>query len=342
MEDIMGLYYDCIMGDASTDFLSMFEHKWKEELSFHKLPYCNASQILVGNRLRPIILAWGYYINTKSINHEFILDYAICIELIHKASILLDDLIDNDKKRHGLKTFHIEYSQAETILYAIFLINRSITIMHQKDMEKNSFYTSMLLKTINNMSIGGIKEICIESLLNIQDVTDIINLETTSLIENSFLLGYMLSDKTNGSIMEEVFNIGHLCGYCFQVLNDIEPFLAPDINQKYKGFTNNDFSRNRKNIVIAYLYGACSQYERKRIVNNNFENINNLISKYKIIDLILDDINFKMDSIKKSAISLYNTNLTYYSDFIQFLNNMFRICFQKCGLSFDNYFLNDR
>lgn len=335
-------YYEEIMGNNQTNFLSMFNYKWQKELSSHKMPYSYASQVMAGNRLRPIIMAWGYYANTSNIEHENILDFAICIELIHKASILLDDLIDDDNARHGLKTFHIEYSKAEAILYAIFLINRSVTIMYEKDFIHNSFHTPTLLKIISNMSQGGIKEVCSNGFFTVQDVIEIINLETTSLIENSFFLGYQLSNKTIHEIPQEIFNIGHLCGYCFQILNDIEPFLSPEINKEYKGSPNYDFEKNRKNIVISYLYGACTQNERVKLESiNDFTYINHLICKYKIIDLILEDIKFKTDSIKNSVSLIEKTNPSYYLDFKQFLDNMFSICFKKCGLDFKyNFFSN--
>lgn len=334
----MGKYFTEIMGNTQTNFLSVFNCKWHEELSSHKMPYCKAAQIMEGNRLRPIILAWGYYTNTLNIDHEYIVDFAICIELIHKASILLDDLIDNDNARHGSKTFHVEYSKAEAILYAIFLLNRSITIMYEKDSMENSLHTSILLKVIDSMSKGGIKEVSSNGFFTMQNAIEIINLETTALIENSFFLGYQLSNKTTSSIPQEITNIGHLCGYCFQVLNDLEPFLAPEINKEYKGSINNDFEKSRKNIVISYLYGACTNDERNILSSNNFDHVSHLIYKYKIIDLILEDVKYKAVSIKKSMSFFKERNPIYYLDFAQFLDNMFSICFQKCGLAFENNF----
>lgn len=339
----MGKYYAEIMGANQTNFISTFNRKWVQELASHKMPYCNASQIREGNRLRPIILAWGYYINTSNINHDYIADYAVCIELIHKASILLDDLIDNDNARHGLSTFHIEYSKEEAILYAIFLINRSISIMYEKDSTKNSLHMLILLKVIDNMSKGGIKEVSSNSFSTIENAIEIINLETTALIENSFFLGYQLSNSTISQMPQEIINIGHLCGYCFQVLNDIEPFLAPEVNRKYKGSINNDFEKSRKNIVISYLYGACTKNERNKLLEkNDFNYTCHLIDKYKIIDLILDDIKRKAISVKDSLSYFKKNYLEYYLDFSQFLDNMFKICFQKCNLAFEDDFFYDR
>lgn len=213
--------------------------------------------------------------------------------------------------------------------------------MHEKDSMENSLHTLILLKVIDSMSKGGIKEVSSNGFFTTQNAIEIINLETTALIENSFFLGYKLSNKTASLIPQEIINIGHLCGYCFQVLNDLEPFLAPEINKKYKGSINNDFEKSRKNIIISYLYGTCTKNERNILSSNNdFYYVSQLICKYKIIDLILEDIKFKAVSIKNSMSFFKERHPTYYLDFAQFLDNMFNICFQKCGLTFENNFFS--
>ena len=42
--------------------------------------------------------------------------------MIHKISIIVDDLIDQDIRRHNASTFHIQYSKEETIIFAVYMI----------------------------------------------------------------------------------------------------------------------------------------------------------------------------------------------------------------------------
>lgn len=327
-------YYETIMGNDSFCFLPTFNRLWRDEIRMQNLPYNNALQINNGNRLRPLLMAWGYYANYPLENNEHIANYAISIELIHKSTILFDDLIDGDIARHGLETFHIEYSEAEALLYATYILNRGLLLMHEKDIKFNTMNSSILLKTIDNIFRGGIKEVSSkDSVFSISDVKEIINLETTSLIENSFVLGYMLSSDNSRSIPSDVFNIGKKCGYCFQVLNDIEPFSAPNINQKYKGITNYDFSKHRKNIVISFLYGACTPYERKQLAGtSDFSYVRLLADKYKIIQNLIDDVEANIRSIVQSVINLGSERNEFCLDFIRFLVDMFKICFDKCKI----------
>ena len=135
-------YYDLIMGSTPFSFLPIFTKLWKKEIKSQNLPYAHALQIENGNRLRPLLLAWGYYANCQSDNNSYIADYAISIELLHKSSILLDDLIDDDIARHEKETFHVQFSKSEALLYALYILNRSITLMHKKDISSNCLYTS--------------------------------------------------------------------------------------------------------------------------------------------------------------------------------------------------------
>lgn len=327
-------YYETIMGIDTFCFLPIFNKLWNDEISTQKLPYSNALQINNGNRLRPLLMAWGYYANCSFENNIYIANYALSIELIHKSTILFDDLIDNDIARHGLETFHIQYSEAEALLYATYILNRGLLLMYEKDKKCDAMHTSVLLKTVDNIFRGGIKEVSSkDSVFSVSDVKEIINLETTSLIESSFVLGYMLSSGNSSNLSDDVFNIGKKCGYCFQVLNDIEPFSAPGINKKYKGTTNYDFGKHRKNIVISFLYGACTIYEREQIAStSDFSYVCMLADKYKIIQSLIEDVEINIQSIVESSAQLKAEDDGFCSDFIKFLIEMFKICYDKCNI----------
>lgn len=331
------------MGTEDSCFLATFNKFWKKEIETQNLPYTNATQIENGNRLRPLLMAWGYYANCSYENNSYIADYAISIELLHKASILLDDLIDGDIARHELETFHIQYSKSEALLYALYILNRSITLIHEKDIKTQKLHTCTLLKIVDNMTRGGIKEVSFKKpAFNLADVKEIIELETVSLIENSFVLGYQLSASTSSSIPEAIIRIGHSCGYCFQVLNDIEPFSAPHINQKYKGNINYDFEKYRKNIVISFLYGCCTQNERKKLATAfNFEYVCKLVNKYDVLSTILTELESQILEIMQQTQYFKNNNLLFYNDFKKFLMAMFKMCYKKCELPLKNELFNN-
>ena len=330
------------MGTDDSCFLTVFNDIWKKEIASQNLPYTYAIQIEAGNRLRPILMAWGYYLNCNHENNAFVAEYAVSIELLHKASILLDDLIDGDSARHGRDTFHVQYSESEALLYALYMLNRGVELMHEKDIDTEYECTSVLLSIVDNMARGGIKEVSSSNTpLSINDVKEIIEFETISLIKNSFVLGYKLSAPDVLYTPEPIIDIGSSCGYCFQILNDMEPFSAPDINRKYKGNINYDFEKHRKNIVISGLYGGCSPHERKRLVNEpDFEYTCKLIEKYNVLSIFQTVLETEISKIAQQALYIKNSNPQFYTDFKKFLINMFDMCYRKCNLSFKNELFN--
>lgn len=332
----MADYYNLIMGNDTSSFIPTFNKLWKNEILSQNLPYTHALQIETGTRLRPLLMAWGYYANCITLNNNYIADCALSIELLHKSTILLDDLIDDDIARHEKATFHVQYSKSEALLYAFFMLNRGITLMHQKDISNNSTYTSILLNTMNNMIRGGIKEVSSNDVIfNMTDVKEIIELETISIIQNSFILGYQLSSEKSSPIPNDIANIGYLCGYCFQVLNDIEPFSDPVVNKKYKGNVNYDFEKQRKNIVMSYLFSSCTQQEQENLKKGaDFNYVCTLVNKYGILEQLFAEVENKISNIVNSIDHLQSKNIHYYNDFKKFLAEMFMICYKKCGLRF--------
>ena len=161
-------------------------------------------------------------------------------------------------------------------------------------------------------------------------------------VELRKLLLHKLSNPACLSVPDAIINIGHSCGYCFQVLNDMEPFAAPHINKKYKGNVNYDFEKHRKNIVISYLYGCCTQRERKHLATtSDFEYICKLVKKYDVLAILLNELESEIIELMQQCLYFKNSNLQFYNDFKKFLRVMFNICYKKCDLPLKNELFND-
>lgn len=205
------------------------------------------------------------------------------------------------------------------VLYAASLIHKSITLLNKKDVPLNFLHIHALTKITNDILKGRIRGVPIELMIT----------SIAELIVNSYFLDYSMSNSNaiTSSQSIEIDTIGRHCGYCFQMLDDLKSFLSSNDNLQ-------------KNIIVSYLYGTCSKKERAKLSeeNINAEYIRNLIFKYKIIDLILEDISLKMSFTKRSISVLEKTNPDYCVDFNCFLNETFKTHFQKCNLIYENIF----
>lgn len=266
-----------------------------------------AKQLNIGNHTRPFLVFLGATINCDFDNTDIFKEtaqLAVSIEAIHKASVIIDDIIDGDSLRRGEKCMHSEFGKYETIFFGVCMLANGIQyandILANKGNDELHMTTiSLLCNTIYNMCHGAIKEISsnIQEQINLKYIKEIINLETIKLIENSLYIGFLYSGSDNETAGNSIRDIGKKCGYIFQVMNDLEAFCNPDHILAYKGNINSDFLRSRKNIILPYLYQSCSKFDKRKLLDLldgdelNFQEAKNLFDKYSIKDIILGEMN---------------------------------------------------
>lgn len=285
-------------------FIEYYEKKWNEILSDS---YYHTELLSYGHKFRPRLVYWGYCagksIATMNANdYDAIAQIAVCIELVHKASILLDDYIDGDTARHGMDAFHITHGPERTMIFSLNILCRSLRIINDTFMEyiDDSTYSKISIKlviqTLEDMTLGVLKELDLSddiSMQKLDDVKEIMYMETASLITNSLLIGYLLSQNKATDNINLFQEIGKDLGYIFQVLNDLEPFCSKR-NNDHKGSLNTDISRNRKNICVPLLYIYLTSKEKRKLENTPTEErdllLLNLFQKYRIQEKLFNEI----------------------------------------------------
>lgn len=285
------------------NYLSAFERLWKE---FIQSITCNInledSQLYCGDRLRPQLLFWGYYIgceyNHTQFDNESIAKLAIPFEAVHKASVIIDDIIDKDEYRKGKLSFHSQYGIETTIIFSILLLTNAIKLMQDMNLSINND-NNIILSTINTMCLGAMNELnCPKTYISIDDTLNIIQCETVELIKNCFSTGYIYSAANYGFDTEVINNVGSSIGFLFQILNDAEPFFNPQYVKSHKGKLNYDLNADgRKNSIISYLYGRCTTQELECFDNNDYIKLFELLKKYNIKNYILEQVKIKSDYI---------------------------------------------
>lgn len=288
--------------DFYTRFLETFEAEWSKLISNYN--FDELCQLNNGNRLRPMLVFWGYLLNKNNdelfnISNQdlhFIMNPCIMIEAIHKMSLLVDDWIDGDIARHGSATFHTIYGADTAVLLAMNIMLTGflrLSCIHEKMYKKA---IPLALQISYDMTLGALNEISSKkSVFNISKVKEIISLETSSIIRNGMIIGYTAGEGDDTEIIDLLDDIGYCCGYIFQSLNDLEPFGNGKELMNHKGALTTDVLKNRKNIVVAYIYAWANKSETENLLNLNdsnciTENINSLINKYHIKERILEEV----------------------------------------------------
>lgn len=326
-------------------FLDAFNVEWNTLVNNL---YYNQIQLMIGNRIRPRLVYWGYtagcYVQHK--NQFFVpLKIAMAIELIHKSSILLDDYIDNDKVRRGQPTFFAEYGDKKTVIFVLNILGNAIQVINNLSANNNikpeNYHHIMqsLANTMREMSLGVLKELELNETtqFDFNTIQDIIDKETSSLLSNSLLFGYYASGNHNALSLEHIELIGRKCGYMFQAMNDLEPLCQAAKNIEYKGQLNTDFASKRKNIAFTYLYPQLDNIDKKRLLqaqeNHDDKIILNLVKEYEIAKQILN----QMDLVYKNIISLinqmkdHNASEDWCTGFSGLISRLYYLCLERLG-----------
>ncbi len=110
------------------------------------------------------------------------------------------------------------------------------------------------------------------------------------MLLNCFYIGYHLSnpEDIDSDTALAIHRIGNLSEYCFHTLDDLSLFSSSNKSQI-----------NQENVVIRYLYGTSSKEKEKQLDSNfDLEYADGLIHKYRITNLVLEDIDMKISFIK--------------------------------------------
>jgi len=243
-----------------------------------------------GKRIRPllVVIANNMLPNpNKDINY---LKIAAAIELLHNATLLHDDVVDDSKLRRGRKTANYKWGNKAGILAGDLLLATSFQIIievGQADILKSIADASKI------MSNGEISQLSSIGNINIgkQQYLDIIHAKTAILFSVATEAGSILSG-TNQDQINLLKDFGKNLGMAFQIMDDV---LDYDSNKEEIGKNiADDFVEGKVTLPIILLNNICNDAEKgflkkifetnyNRVSNNDFDNVISMISKYNII-----------------------------------------------------------
>ena len=277
-----------------------------------------------GKRIRALLTLGsaklcGYVKGSRDIN------LSACVELIHAATLMHDDVIDNGELRRGKKTLNRIWGNQSSILVGDYLLSRCFEMMVEDgDLE----VLKLLSSTSAEISQGEVLQLQHNREIDILEETylKIISWKTASLFAASTKVGAVLSKQEN-KVKDALHSYGKNLGLTFQIADD-----TLDYNSDLKIFgkkIGNDFFEGKVTLPIILLYQKTDNKEKKdlfEIFNKLERNKNDLIkvlemiNKYKVlndcykkaeyfINIASNSLNIFEDSKEKEILK----SLTYFS-----------------------------
>ncbi len=177
-----------------------------------------------GKLLRPILtlLIGNFSPNKNSLIKEKIINMAVAIELLHTASLVHDDIVDNATHRRGEKSFNSNHGDDMAVMMGDILFAKSATFVCDTN---NIHVVNKFANTIVDLSTGQLLEM--QSRNNYSQTQKEylyrIRKKTSSLFETAAWSGGILSefDKSHCDMLKIY---AENLGYAFQIFDDIKDF----------------------------------------------------------------------------------------------------------------------
>ena len=205
--------------DTIKDLMDEVENQFHKELK----PESNSLADLVshiskykGKRLRPaLVLLSGKCVGNLVPQH---IDLAVVVEMVHTATLVHDDIIDEASIRRHVETVNSKWGREISILFGDYLFSRGFTILSALD---SQVATLLLSKTVNIMSEGELIQLQrrYDIKLSENDYFDIIERKTASLCAASCRLGATFAGA-NRKASDMLYNYGLKIGIAFQIVDD--------------------------------------------------------------------------------------------------------------------------
>jgi heptaprenyl diphosphate synthase len=210
-----------------------------------------------GKRIRPVFVLLAGKFGHYDIN--VMKNVAVALELIHMASLVHDDVIDDADLRRGQPTVKAKWDNKTAMYTGDFIFALSLELM--SDIKKPLAH-KILANTIVEVTVGEIQQIKDKYRFNqnLRDYLRRIKRKTALLISASCQLGAIAADVEE-SIHKKLYLFGYYVGMSFQITDDILDFTSSE--EELGKPAGSDLLQG--NITAPALYAMDNENSRREI-----------------------------------------------------------------------------
>ncbi len=242
-----------------------------------------------GKRLRPIFAL----LSTKLFAYQgnYHLKVAAAIELIHTATLLHDDVVDNSSIRRGKATANSQWGNKYAVLIGDYLLSQAFQLM----VAANSIRVlDIFSKSSSIISEGEVLQLAkIGRLdLSIEEYIEIVSKKTAELFAASCQVGAVLAQQDEETI-QKMYNFGLKAGISFQIIDDLLDYIADEEELGKK--LGEDFAEGKITMPILLLNQKITDSDKAKLVSlfeertaEDFKDLLIFIEDYEIIKQVKD------------------------------------------------------
>jgi octaprenyl-diphosphate synthase len=215
-----------------------------------------------GKQMRPMfVFLTAKLLNNGEVNERTYRGASV-IELIHTATLVHDDVVDESNKRRGFFSINALWKNKIAVLVGDYLLSKGLLL----SIDNEDFDLLKIISVaVREMSEGELLQIEKARRLDItEDVYyEIIRQKTATLIAACCSLG-ACSVKPESSDVETFRKFGELCGMAFQIKDDLFDYGAQKIGKP----TGIDIKEQKMTLPLIYALNHCTKKEKNWVINS--------------------------------------------------------------------------
>lgn len=286
--------------------MDLFETKFRESMT-SKVALLNRITYYIVNRkgkqMRPMfVFLTAKLLNNGEVNERTYRGASV-IELIHTATLVHDDVVDESDKRRGFFSINALWKNKIAVLVGDYLLSKGLLL----SIDHGDFDLLRIISVaVREMSEGELLQIEKARRLDItEDIYyDIIRQKTATLIAACCSLG-ACSVKPDSTDVETFRKFGELCGMAFQIKDDLFDYGEEKIGKP----TGIDIKEQKMTLPLIYALNNCSKKEKGWLINS-VKNHNKNKKRVKEVIAFVKEVGgleyavAKMLEFKEEALSL--------------------------------------
>ncbi len=245
--------------------MEIFEEKFSK-LMLSNVPLLNRITHYIikrkGKQMRPMFIFLFSKLLNQGIINEKVYRGASVIELIHTATLIHDDVVDDSKRRRGFFSINAIWKNKIAVLVGDFLLSRGMILcIENKDYD----HLDIISESVKKMSEGELLQIEKSRSLDIDETVyfEIIKKKTASLISSCCKIAAVSVTKQK-KIIESVSKIGENIGIAFQIKDDLFDYGKRKIG-KPRGI---DIKEKKLTLPLIYTLNEVDNRKKKWIINS--------------------------------------------------------------------------
>ena len=289
--------------------MEFFEDKFKASM-ISNVPLLNRITHFIirrkGKQMRPMFI----FLVAKMISGGKVNDRtyrgASCIELIHTATLVHDDVVDDSNRRRGFFSINALWKNKIAVLVGDFLLSKGVLL----SIDHGDFDILKLISVaVREMSEGELLQIEKARKLDITEEVyfEIIRQKTATLIAACCGIGAASVNAPKEEV-EKLRKFGEIIGIAFQIKDDLFDYSDGKIGKP----TGIDIKERKMTLPLIYTMNTCSEKNKKWLINS-IKNKNKDKKRVKeVIDFVKDNggIEYtiqKMKSYHEKAMTILNS-----------------------------------